>query len=195
MVNFRFPALSLLCFLLISPSLLFASNPGAPTHLRSFDKVNPVGTDSSPYFGWYVNDSSVGALQSAYQILVASAPEKLEEGAADMWDSGKVPSATQNHLQYAGKPLAPGTRYFWKVRTWNAKGKVSPYSVAATFDVGLLTAADWSGAKWIRRETTDRDNYTFFRKSVALPEGQIKRAIAYISVWHNYQFYINGQPA
>ena len=157
--------------------------------------MNPVGTDNHPYFGWYVNDSSVGALQSAYQILVASAPEKLETGVADVWDSGKVPSATQNHVQYAGKPLGSGTRYFWKVRTWNAKGKVSPYSEAATFDVGLLTAADWSGAKWIRRETTDRDNYTYFRKSVSLPEGQIKRAVAYISVWHNYQLFVNGQLA
>jgi alpha-L-rhamnosidase len=120
--------------------------------------VNPVGTDQKPYFGWFFSDPDDGELQTAYQILVSTSPEQLWAGTGDVWDSGKVLSGMQNHVEYAGRPLAAATRYYWAVRTWDKKGKAGPYSEPATFDVGLLTAADWSGAKGIRREGTDRDD-------------------------------------
>jgi alpha-L-rhamnosidase len=93
---------------------------------------------------------------------------------------------------YAGAPLLPETRYFWKVRTWDKDGAASPYSGAGTFGVGLNTNADWSGAAWIKRDTNVADDYTFFRKSVVVPERTVARATAYISSVHKYALYLNG---
>jgi hypothetical protein len=36
--------------------LLSAANPLSPVNLRCCDKVNPVGTDKNPYFGWMMSD-------------------------------------------------------------------------------------------------------------------------------------------
>ncbi len=189
--SFQFRLALACCSLLLVVSLQAAA-PQAPGYLRSYDKVNPVGTDQKPYFGWFFSDPDDGELQTAYQILVSTSPEQLWAGTGDVWDSGKVLSGMQNHVEYAGRPLAAATRYYWAVRTWDKKGKAGPYSEPATFDVGLLTAADWSGAKWIRREVTDRDDYSYFRKKMALPGKEVKRAMAYISVWHNYELFVNG---
>jgi alpha-L-rhamnosidase len=180
------------CFLLVLPFHLKATAPIAPTNLRSYDKTNPVGTDQKPFFGWYVNDPDNDEIQTAFQLLVASSLQNLNAGKGDLWDSGKTTSGRQNHLEYAGKPLKPATRYFWKVRTWDKDGNVSVYSKPATFDVGLLNAADWAGAKWIRRASTDKDDYTYYRKSFLLSGKTIKRATAYLSAWHNYELYLNG---
>jgi alpha-L-rhamnosidase len=48
-----------------------------------------------------------GQLQTAYQILVASSPERLEADKADKWDSGKV-SSDNSEVIYGGSDLASG---------------------------------------------------------------------------------------
>jgi len=179
-------------FLLFLPIGLSAASPGAPTNLRSFDKVNPVGTNDKPYFGWYVNDLDKNEIQSAFQILVSTNMSLLNADRGDVWDSGKIPSGFQNHIEYAGKKLKAATRYYWKVRTWDKDGNTGAYSKPATFDIGLLNAADWTGAKWIRRTSNEKDNYTYFRKKFKLSAKTIQRATVYLSVWHNYELYLNG---
>ena len=57
--------------------------------------------------------------QSAYQLLVASSPEKLATNQADLWDSGKVKSDRTTSIPYGGKRLAKGQSAYWKVRCWN----------------------------------------------------------------------------
>ncbi|TCC91648.1 hypothetical protein EZ428_07760 [Pedobacter frigiditerrae] len=169
-----------------------AANPGSPTNLRTADKVKTIGTNDHPFFGWYVNDIDENEIQSAYQILVASTAEKLAKGDADIWDSGKIKSRSQNYIDFKGKNLSPATRYYWKVRTWDKDGNVGPYAAFTYFDTGLFKAADWSGAFWIRRESKDANNYTYFRKKVTLANKTIKKAIVYLSAYHNYELYING---
>lgn len=174
---------------------LYALSPGAPSNLRSYDKTNPVGTDDKPYFGWYVNDSDDNEIQTSYQILAASSRTNLEKDIGDMWDSGRVNSGKQNHIVYEGRTLSSATRYFWKVRTWDKDNNLSPYSDTAFFDTGLLVSDDWSGAKWIKRDTNAADDYTYFRKKVTLPDKTIQRAIVYVTAGHNYELYINGNLA
>ena len=58
-----------------------------PAHLQA-----PVILSAEPILGWVVNDSRNHVLQTAYQIQVASSAQKLETGAPDVWDSGKVVS-------------------------------------------------------------------------------------------------------
>jgi alpha-L-rhamnosidase len=172
---------------------LNASTPNAPFNLRSFDKHNPIGTNDKPYFGWSVTDPDTNEIQSAYQIIVSSNPWNLNMNKGDVWDSGKTNSRMQNYVYYKGKSLAPATQYYWKVRTWDKDGNVSSYAARASFDTGLLTNSDWSGAFWIKRDSKDSDDYTYFRKKVSLSKKTIKKAIAYISACHSYELYINGK--
>lgn len=169
-----------------------AAAPDAPTNLRVCDVTNPVGMNGAPYFGWYVNDPDDNEIQTKYQILVASSQANLDTNNGDKWDSGQVTSGSQNQVVYAGSALSANTRYYWKVRTWDKDGNMSAFSTTGIFDAGLLTNADWSGAKWIKRNNTDNDDYTYARKKVTLPDKTIKRAIVYISAVHTYHLYVNG---
>lgn len=181
-----------LCVINIKIPPVAAGAPNAPANLRACDKVNPAGTGGDPYFGWYVNDPDDNEIQTKYQVLVASSQSNLDSNLGDQWDSGQVSSGRQNHIDYAGSPLTSNTRYYWKVRTWDKDGNVSPYSATGIFDVGLLSNSDWSGAKWIKRNNTESDDYTYYRKKITLPAKTVKRAMAYISACHKYELYING---
>ena len=55
-----------------------------------------------------------GVAQTVYRVLVASRPNLLREGNADVWDSGVVRSFMP-WAEYAGPPLWPHTRYNWAV--------------------------------------------------------------------------------
>jgi len=110
---------------------------------------DPVGIDTpQPCFSWQIHHQQRGAAQSAYQIQVASKPELLRDGKADMWDSGKVESAQSLHVRYNGKPLQSRTIYYWRVRVWDQNGVSSVYSRMATFETALLSPKEWR-AQWI----------------------------------------------
>lgn len=190
----KITSLNLLYFVCIAISWhAYADNPDAPTNLRCCNKTKPVGTNSKPYFGWYVIDSDDNEIQTAYQILVSTNQSTLKTGQADVWDSGKVSSRSQNYIEIGGKALTSSTRYYWKVRTWDKDGNVSPYSTIAFFDTGLFRSVDWAGAFWVKRNTTDDDDYTYYRKIFNIPKKSITRAIVYVSANHNYDLYLNGQ--
>ena len=80
--------------------------------------VNPMGLDSTaPRFSWTMADSVRGQKQTAYEIMVATSPEKLAAGEYDVWDSGKVVSDESVAIPYTGTcVLQPSTRYYWQVR-------------------------------------------------------------------------------
>jgi len=164
-----------------------------PYNLRCFDKVNPIGTSDHPYFGWYINNSNNNELQTAYQIIISSSLANLDNEDGDIWNSGKVNSTKQNYVYLEGKQLAAATLYYWKVRIWDKAGVVGVYSAAATFETGLLTNADWEGAKWVKRDTKDNDDYTYFRKRFQLSPKKVKHAVTYIAACHSYELYINGK--
>ena len=91
--------------------------------LRCEYRTNPLGIDvTKPRLSWTLQSDRRGELQTAYQILVASAPELLAKDQGDIWDSGKVASDRQNQMEYAGKPLESRMRCFWKVRVSNKDG-------------------------------------------------------------------------
>ncbi len=164
----------------------------APYNLRCMDKADPVGTDDRPWFGWYMDDPDDDEIQTAYQVLVASSAELLNESDADMWNSDTVHSGMQNYVFYEGDSLSAGSRYYWKVRIWDKDGHDSPFSDAATFETGLLTNGDWSGARWIRRQTSDRDDYTYYRKEFDVSDTTVERATVYVAAVHEFHLYLNG---
>lgn len=134
-----FPALALL--LLCGP-LPAQDAPLAPADLRCEYKVDPLAIDATkPRFSWEVSDPRRGAEQSAYEIVVA-------EGAKSVWTSGKTASRETCQIEYGGAPLESFHRYAWKVRTYDAEGRESPWSADASFGTGALDPAAWK-AQWI----------------------------------------------
>ena len=136
---------------LASVLLLFLSADrvsAGPVDLRCEHLYQPLGTDApAPRFSWRSDSAERDWVQSAYEVLVASKPELLAQGAADIWDSGRVLSASSVGVVYGGPPLRPRTRYFWTVKVWDAKGSAS-IAPATWWETGLLRDSSW-GAQWI----------------------------------------------
>lgn len=125
------------------------SPAGTAADLRCEHRTDPCGIDvPSPRLSWRLLDDRRGAAQTAYQVVVASRREMLEEGRGDLWDSGRVASPECVAVPYAGAPLASDRRYWWKVRVWGAGGGAGPWSEPATFLTGKLRPGDWRGV-WI----------------------------------------------
>ncbi|WP_084163988.1 alpha-L-rhamnosidase C-terminal domain-containing protein [Olivibacter sitiensis] len=89
--------------------------------------------NSKPLFSWVMNSDKRDAHQTSYQILVASSAGKLDSGAVDIWNSGKVISGKQLGIEYNGKELTPNTVYYWKVKIWDNRGVSSTFSKASAF--------------------------------------------------------------
>ena len=100
-----------------------------PQNLQCEYQTNPLGIDApQPRFFWQVNDQRRGALQSAYQIIVSSSLDNLNQNKGDIWDSGKVESDQSAHVLYQGPKLQSRTRYYWKVKSWDKDGQPSTFS-------------------------------------------------------------------
>jgi alpha-L-rhamnosidase len=141
---------------------------------------------------WGLESKDRAQTQSAYQILVASSAEKLRANDADLWDSGRVASNQSLQVPYAGRPLVSGQCCFWKVRSWDQDNQPSAYSSPASWEMGLLTTADWH-AHWIA-QTTDTNSLPapLLRRTFAL-NGKVKKARAYISGLGYYELHLNGK--
>ena len=112
-----------------------SSSSSSPFGLTVEYRENPVGIDAAcPRFGWKV-PVEFGD-QVAYEIE------------ADGWKSGRVESREQVGIAWGGAPLRTAARVNWRVRVWNAKGEVSPWSGTARFTMGVMAPADWT-ARWI----------------------------------------------
>ncbi|MBN2683815.1 MAG: hypothetical protein JXR40_00915 [Pontiellaceae bacterium] len=92
--------------------------------------------DAAPEFIWIVPSEKPNALQASYHLLVASHPDRLAPGKADLWDSGEVASGQSINVPYGGLPLMPGQMVFWKVRTRTNHGELSEWSAAHAFTMG-----------------------------------------------------------
>ncbi|MCX6994097.1 MAG: family 78 glycoside hydrolase catalytic domain [Kiritimatiellaeota bacterium] len=129
-------------------------------------------------------------MQTAFQILVAGSPEKLSADVGDKWDSGKIRSDRNINAPYAGCELASAEKCWWKVRAWDAQGQPGPWSVPATFEMGLLKPSDWHGA-WI---TVGKVSSPLFRKEFKL-DAPVKRARIYVCGLGYNELYLNGVKA
>lgn len=185
--------LALLPAILLLHTTAVAAPPAAPTHLIVNDVVNPVGTGAKVFFGWRVNDPDPNEIQTKYQVRVATTAQLLASGRADVWTSPEVASRHQNHVAYAGGALSADRQYFWQVRTWDRSGAAGPYSAAASFVVGPLTHEDWAGAAWVRRASTDTDDYTYYRRTATVANRPIRRATVYVTSVHKYELFVNGR--
>ena len=164
-------------------------------------RVNPLGMDEThPRFAWAFRSGRRNQYQFAYHVLVASSPEKLEDNTVDIWNSGSIASPENINCMYAGKPLAPFTRYFWKIKAINQDGQETPWSSTAWFETGMLQNANWRGT-WIGNgkpaPEKDEDFYKdrpapLFNKDFSLGK-MIRSARLYISGLGYYEASLNGK--
>lgn len=92
-----------------------------------------VITDPFLEFGWIF--PAEGKVQGSYRILVASAPFLLEEGVADLWDSGIVPGNRSVNISHGGSPLGPQSTCWWQVKVWSEDGRESAWSAPQQFNI------------------------------------------------------------
>lgn len=121
----------------------------SPVHLRCEYNENPLGIDQpNPRLSWWLSSKDRNARQSAYQVVASTSIAKLQARTYDLWNSGKVLSDQSTLITYSGKVLRSGSQVFWKVRVWDGADKVSAWSEASTWSMGLLSPSDWQG-QWI----------------------------------------------
>jgi len=183
----------LLALIGLGAKLYAADTPktGEPIGLRCEHLVNPLGIDKQhPRLQWMLWDKRQGAKQSAYQIQVGTDSLSVLGSQGNIWDSGKVEQANML-VTYAGKPLDPQTRYFWKVTTWDKDGQEHASSIAA-FETGIMHANQWKGT-WIS-DNNDINHLQapYFRKQFQVKK-EIKSARAYMATAGLFELSINGQ--
>jgi alpha-L-rhamnosidase len=198
--------------LFLSPLLLTDAVHGEDTEstaliacdLRCEYQTNPLGIDvEKPRLSWHIESDVRGQSQAAYQILVASSVEQLEQNQGDLWDTGRVDSDETLHIEYEGEPLESGQRCYWKVRSWPTTGESSGefWSEPACWETAMLVPEDWI-AEWINdgrpkpeteEEHFQEDPAPLFRKEFTLTK-TVKQARLYITGLGYYDAQINGRP-
>lgn len=207
-----------LCILCIFfPALLAAVSTHSVYHLRCEQEENPLGIETlQPRFSWQIQAQQRNFEQSAWQILVADSPDKLETDNGNIWDSGKNQSSASVLIPFKGNKLKAGQAYYWKVKTWDKEGNASPWSLVNQFSMGLLSEKDWCNAKWIALEQDKKDEIVTtglhglanvdrvlkgkktgmyrlpqFRKEFTIRKS-VKRAVTYVSGLGHFDMFLNG---
>lgn len=154
---------------------------------------NPIGIAvSTPQFTWQLKSEKRNVLQTAYEIRVGSDWNYLKKGKNLIWNTGKISSDQSVHVEYAGNPLQPATKYFWQVRVWDNYGAHSEWSEPAFFQTAL-NKNEWT-AKWISPGFPDSVDQPspMFRKEFSTTK-KIKSAALFITAHGLYEAEINGQ--
>lgn len=177
---------------------------------------SPLAVETAaPRFGWQLAGAD-GDMQTAYQLEVAQ-----RSGDAAVWISGRVESDRSQLVRYAGSPLAPATRYKWRVKVWDGDGKPSRWSrweeFATAPDSLFLTRSQWVGAvtydeanfpqgrnftadKWKKPDIkkaweavdTLASRNILLRKDFSV-KGRIAEATAYVCGLGHYELHLNGK--
>jgi hypothetical protein len=199
----------------ICPAIVWAGSSFSLYDLTCEQEENPMGIETQqPRFSWKIHATERGFIQSACRILVADAPERLEQDNGNVWDSGKSLSSRSVLTPYGGQRLKPSTVYYWKVQTWDKAGQPSAWSAVQSFATGLLSSRDWGKASWIALEKDRRDEYIVpgltdvhkgldgrktgcyklpqFRKTFT-PKKPVKRAVACVAGLGQFDFFLNGE--
>jgi alpha-L-rhamnosidase len=166
--------------------------PLAAKNLLCENLTDPICVDSKvPRLSWRLETADSDVLQVAYEIRVTD----RDDGRDIVWTSGKVASDQSVFVEYGGPELKAGERYYWQVRVWDNKGRQSPWSERAWWQMGLLEPANWV-AKWIRPDFpesgTGVDANPLLRTTFTAPRSVIS-ATLYITAHGLYEAQLNGR--
>lgn len=178
------------------------------TNLRCECLVEPLGLDvREPALGWKLvpaDPRAGGQCQTAYQILVASSAEALQQNRADLWDSKWVKSAESQNVAYRGQPLRAGLACHWKVRIRDERGAVTGWSPPSFWTMGPLGPADWT-AQWVgtgqvfeRKPGSPPPDNTIpdpWMRRVFVLDSRPRRASVTVASVGYHELYVNGRLA
>ena len=132
-----------------------AAQMRGPVELQVDNLKTPLGIDDpAPRFSWQLRDPAPGAKQTAYEVQVATNTNLLEADQADVWTSGNIESGQSIGIPYAGPALKSSTRYYWRVKLWDAAGKPYTANESSWWETGLMNQDAWR-AQWIGYETPE----------------------------------------
>ena len=159
--------------------------------LRCRGLLNPEGIDK-PVLSWKLKSDEYNMVQTAYEIVIATSMENLENNNY-VWESGLVLSNEQLSIEPDTKNLKNKELYWWKVRIRDGHNKLTKWSEAAYFSLGLNKTSDWK-AKWITASDWRKESpMPYFRKSIVLKGNtKLKRAVAYFCGLGIGDLYMNG---
>jgi alpha-L-rhamnosidase len=127
------------------------------SHLTSEFRTDPLGIDAmQPRLGWVVEGAQRGSFQSAYRVLVSSTAALLAAEKGDLWDTGRMPGDRTTSIRYEGQRLKSHQACFWKVMAWDGNNAPGPWSVPASWSMGILNPDDWH-ADWIGYDAPRRN--------------------------------------
>lgn len=156
----------------------------------------PIGvTDVS--LSWLLESNSHASAQSACEIEIASTPEKLKAGKADVWKSGKMIIESSYGIKPRGIVFKSARTYWWRVKVWDEKNKPQKWSEPSHFTMGIIDEKEWK-AKWISADWKNIKALPCFIKEINVGEEKKKKctkAIAYICGVGNSDFFVNGKFA
>ncbi len=162
-------------------------------------QVNPEGVAAeNPRFSWKLASAGQDVMQTAWRIEVAVSEKDLKAGTGHLWDSGRVESDSSVLVDYAGEPLASGTKHWWRVTVWTGPGP-SVMSAPQHFSTALADG-DWK-AQWIGLNDTENlkveDNRTILPARYLRKEFDVQakpvRAVLYVSGVGSSICHINGK--
>jgi alpha-L-rhamnosidase len=159
----------------------------APAHGLTVGEnaVNPVGFhDATPSFSWKL---PVGVKkQSAYLIETITGGKR--------WSSGWIESDRSTFVPYGGEPFTSRQQVSWRVNVRDEQGRELGWSETARFELGLLSAKDWS-AQWIRPEALGdltKEPVASLRRTFPVTK-KITRARLYATARGVFELTLNGQ--
>ncbi len=172
--------------------------PLTATLLRCNDLRDPLGVDTPrPLLGWTPASQGTGARgerQSAYHLRAAWSAADLDE--RPCWDTGWVESDRSVQVPWAGPALPSRQAVTWKVKLRDGQGAEGPWSAPASWEMGLLSPADWT-ARWIAADTKSRENPAteqpapYFRTEFTLA-GRPVAGRAWVCGLGWYELHVNG---
>lgn len=164
------------------------------TDLRCEYRTDPLGIDNlNPRLSWKLEDSDQerGQKQAAYQILVASSLQKLNQNVGDVWSSSEIQDSDSVNRVYQGSKLNSGQQCFWKVRVRDAANRLSDWSEPARFTIGLIEPKDWKG-QWIYKADQQKTDHNWYRKTFKL-EQTPQSGMVHVASYGYHELYVNGE--
>jgi len=190
-----------ICFIFLLVNNSFATTALQPSRLNCEYLENPLGIDmAKPRLSWNFTSAAQNQFQTAYEILVSDNEKDSKLLKGNCWQTGKIISTENIHIEYNGQPLKAFTKYYWRVKVYDKNGIASAWSTIASFETAALQASDWQ-AKWIgdgsKQFERDEDFYQqdpmpLFRKQINISK-KIASARLYISGLGYAEVYINNK--
>jgi alpha-L-rhamnosidase len=165
--------------------------------LLTENMTDPIGLDSkTPRFSWQLVSPERNLQQESYEIAV-SGNDPHEGSVKSVWNSGKVLSGESIQVRYGGPTLESGKKYYWHVRIWDNRGRVSGWSAPVWWRTGFFEESDWK-ARWIS-PLMEQDSSgssvrpsPLFRKEFSTGK-KIRSAFVYITSHGLYEAQLNGR--